>query len=128
MTGYRGTLEQDRRHLLNHFRLADIAHKVVGVGSVGTRAWIMLLESTIADEALVLQAKQAGPSALSSYAGSSEQLNQGERVVVGQRMMQATSDIFLGWLRADAHLRQGRRRRARRSPHRSLIRSRCNAS
>jgi uncharacterized protein (DUF2252 family) len=102
MTGYRGTLEQDRRHLLDHFRLTDIAHKVVGVGSVGTRAWIMLLESTIADEALVLQAKQAGPSALSSYAGSSEQRNQGEWVVVGQRMMQATSDIFLGWLRADA--------------------------
>ncbi|MFI5693074.1 DUF2252 domain-containing protein [Kribbella sp. NPDC051586] len=101
MTGYRGTLEQDRRHLLDHFRLTDIAHKVVGVGSVGTRAWIMLLESTVADEALVLQAKQAGPSVLSSYAGSSERMSQGERVVVGQRMMQATSDIFLGWLRAD---------------------------
>ncbi|MER7245313.1 DUF2252 domain-containing protein [Kribbella sp. NPDC000426] len=101
MTGYRGTLQQDRRHLLDHFRLTDIAHKVVGVGSVGTRAWIMLLESTIADEALVLQAKQAGPSALASYAGSPAQVNEGERVVLGQRMMQATSDIFLGWLRAD---------------------------
>jgi uncharacterized protein (DUF2252 family) len=102
MTDYRRTLQQDRRHLLDHFRLTDIAHKVVGVGSVGTRAWIMLLESTVADEALLLQAKQAGPSVLSSYAGSSGPMNQGERVVVGQRMMQATSDIFLGWLRADA--------------------------
>lgn len=101
MTGYRGTLQEDRRRLLDHFRLTDIAHKVVGVGSVGTRAWILLLESTVADEALLLQAKQAGPSALSAYAGSPGQLNQGERVVVGQRMMQAASDIFLGWMRAD---------------------------
>ena len=101
ITGYRDTLQHDRRHLLDHFRLTDIAHKVVGVGSVGTRAWIMLLESTIADEALVLQAKQAGPSVLSPYAGSSARMSQGERVVVGQRMMQASSDIFLGWLRAD---------------------------
>ncbi|TDW23570.1 DUF2252 domain-containing protein [Kribbella kalugense] len=101
IAGYRETLQQDRRHLLDHFRLTDVAHKVVGVGSVGTRAWIMLLESTVADEALLLQAKQAGPSALSSYAGPSEHVNQGERVVVGQRLMQAASDIFLGWLRAD---------------------------
>jgi uncharacterized protein (DUF2252 family) len=99
--GYRETLQQDRRHLLDHFRLTDVAHKVVGVGSVGTRAWIMLLESTVADEALLLQAKEAGPSALSSYAGPSEHVNQGERVVVGQRLMQSASDIFLGWLRAD---------------------------
>ncbi|TCC23634.1 DUF2252 domain-containing protein [Kribbella speibonae] len=101
VAGYRETLQQDRRHLLDHFRLTDVAHKVVGVGSVGTRAWIMLLESTVADEALLLQAKQAGPSALSTYAGASEHSNQGERVVVGQRLMQAASDIFLGWLRAD---------------------------
>ncbi|MFG1907773.1 DUF2252 domain-containing protein [Kribbella sp. NPDC048928] len=108
MKGYRGTLEQDRRHLLDNFRLTDIAHKVVGVGSVGTRAWIMLLESTVADEALLLQAKQAGPSVLSTYVHPSAHVrpsahvNQGERVVVGQRLMQAASDIFLGWLRADA--------------------------
>ncbi|MFF0271335.1 DUF2252 domain-containing protein [Kribbella sp. NPDC004536] len=101
MEGYRGTLQPDRRHLLDNYRLADIAHKVVGVGSVGTRAWIMLLESTVADEALLLQAKQAGPSALSTYAGPSAYANQGERVVAGQRLMQAASDIFLGWLRAD---------------------------
>ncbi|HZX08944.1 DUF2252 domain-containing protein [Kribbella sp.] len=100
--GYRDTLQQDRRHLLDNYRLTDVAHKVVGVGSVGTRAWIMLLESTNADEALLLQAKQAGPSALSTYTAPSTHVNQGERVVAGQRLMQAASDIFLGWLRADA--------------------------
>ncbi|WP_410788052.1 DUF2252 domain-containing protein [Kribbella sp. C-35] len=101
--GYRGTLRPDHRHLFDHFRLSDVAHKVVGVGSVGTRAWIMLLESTVADEALLLQAKQAGPSVLSPYVvAPSDHANQGERVVVGQRLMQAASDIFLGWLRADA--------------------------
>ncbi|GAA2788988.1 DUF2252 domain-containing protein [Kribbella solani] len=102
---YRGTLQEDRRRLLDNFRLADVGHKVVGVGSVGTRAWIMLLESTVADEALLLQAKQAGQSALSAYVPAvpnhARHANQGERVVVGQRMMQAASDIFLGWLRAD---------------------------
>jgi len=101
VTGYRDTLQADRRHLLDHFRLTDAAHKVVGVGSVGTRAWILLLEATVEDEALLLQAKQAGPSALTDYAAPSEHVNQGERVVVGQRLMQAASDIFLGWLRAE---------------------------
>ncbi|MFG1622867.1 DUF2252 domain-containing protein [Kribbella sp. NPDC049227] len=108
---YRATLQSDRGHLLDHFRLTDVAHKVVGVGSVGTRAWVLLLESTVADEALLLQAKQAGPSVLSAYAGPSAYTNHGERVVSGQRLMQATSDIFLGWLRAtvpgeDYYLRQ----------------------
>jgi uncharacterized protein (DUF2252 family) len=102
VTEYRSTLQADRRHLLDHFRLTDVAHKVVGVGSVGTRAWILLLESTVGDDALLLQAKQAGASALSTYAGASKHVNQGERVVVGQRLMQAASDIFLGWLRAEA--------------------------
>jgi uncharacterized protein (DUF2252 family) len=101
VAGYRGTLQPDRRHLLDHFRLTDVAHKVVGVGSVGTRAWIILMESTVADEALLLQAKQAGPSVLSSYVDPSEHPNEGERVVTGQRLMQAASDIFLGWMRAD---------------------------
>ncbi|HET6987122.1 MAG TPA: DUF2252 family protein, partial [Kribbella sp.] len=99
---YRDTLQHDRRHLIDHFRLTNVAHKVVGVGSVGTRAWILLLESTVQDEGLLLQAKQAGPSVLSEYAGRSEYTNQGERVVVGQRLMQAASDIFLGWLHAEA--------------------------
>ena len=97
---YRNTLQSDRRRLLDHFALIDVAHKVVGVGSVGTRAWVLLLESGVENEALLLQAKQAGPSALTGYAGESEYSNDGERVVAGQHLMQASSDIFLGWLRA----------------------------
>jgi uncharacterized protein (DUF2252 family) len=97
---YRETLQSDRRHLLDHFTLADVAHKVVGVGSVGTRAWILLFAGGVEAEALLLQAKQAGASALAGYAGESKYANQGERVVAGQRLMQAASDIFLGWLRA----------------------------
>jgi uncharacterized protein (DUF2252 family) len=99
---YRDTLQSDRRRLLDHFTLTDIAHKVVGVGSVGTRAWILLLESGVESEALLLQAKQAEASALADYAGGSEYTNQGERVVAGQHLMQASSDIFLGWLRAQS--------------------------
>jgi uncharacterized protein (DUF2252 family) len=98
---YRGTLASDRRRLMEHFALADVAHKVVGVGSVGTRAWILLLEAATEAEALLLQAKQAQPSVLAGYAGPSEYRNQGERVVAGQHLMQASSDIFLGWLRAN---------------------------
>jgi len=97
---YRQTLQPDRRHLLDQFRLTDVAHKVVGVGSVGTRAWILLLESTLESGALLLQAKEAGPSVLSAFDPGPEPPNQGERVVLGQRLMQATSDIFLGWVRA----------------------------
>jgi uncharacterized protein (DUF2252 family) len=100
LVGYRRTLQSDRRRLFDHFELIDVAHKVVGVGSVGTRAWILLLEGGVEAEALLLQAKEAGPSALSGYAGNSEYSNQGERVVAGQHLMQASSDIFLGWLRA----------------------------
>jgi uncharacterized protein (DUF2252 family) len=80
--------------------LADVAHKVVGVGSVGTRAWIFLFEGDVKEGVLLLQGKQAEASALAGYAGDSEYANQGERVVTGQHLMQATSDIFLGWLRA----------------------------
>ncbi len=100
MVAYRNTLPSARRLLLDHFSLADVAHKVVGVGSVGTRAWILLLEAGVKRDVLLLQAKQAGPSALADYAGASEYSNQGERVVTGQHLMQASSDIFLGWLRA----------------------------
>jgi uncharacterized protein (DUF2252 family) len=100
LTSYRKTLQSDRRILIDHFELADIAHKVVGVGSVGTRAWILLLESGVEAGGLLLQAKEAGPSALADYAGKSAYANQGERVVAGQHLMQASSDIFLGWLRA----------------------------
>jgi uncharacterized protein (DUF2252 family) len=100
VTSYRNTLPSDRRRLLDHFALVDIAHKVVGVDSVGTRAWILLLVGGVEAEALLLQAKEAGPSVLATYAGESEYRNQGERVVAGQHLMQASSDIFLGWLRA----------------------------
>jgi uncharacterized protein (DUF2252 family) len=97
---YRDTLRADRRRLLDHFILADVAHKVVGVGSLGTRVWILLLVSGVEGDALLLQAKQAEASALVNYAGESQYVNQGERVVTGQHLMQASSDIFLGWLRA----------------------------
>jgi hypothetical protein len=100
VANYGKTLQSDRRLLLDHFTLTDIAHKVVGVGSVGTRAWILLLEAGVEAEALLLQAKQAGPSVLASYVGQSQYRNNGERVVAGQHLMQASSDIFLGWLRA----------------------------
>jgi uncharacterized protein (DUF2252 family) len=99
---YRDTLPPDRRQLLDQFTLVDVAHKVVGVGSVGTRAWIFLLQGGVTDEVLVLQGKQAEASALADYAGASEYANQGERVVTGQHLMQASSDIFLGWLRVQS--------------------------
>src|SRR4051812_49795459 len=90
LAGYRETLQSDRRHLLRHFAVADIAHKVVGVGSVGLRAWIVLLEDGIAPEGLLLQAKQAVPSVLAEFAGHDEHKEQGARVVAGQRLMQAS--------------------------------------
>ena len=99
---YRRTLLGDRRHLLEDFRFADIAHKVVGVGSVGTRAWIILLLGRDDDDPLFLQAKEAQPSALAAFAGKSSCTHQGQRVVEGQRLMQAASDIFLGWERLKA--------------------------
>jgi uncharacterized protein (DUF2252 family) len=98
LNNYRDTLEPERRVLLDRYRLVDMARKVVGVGSVGTRSWMLLL----ADDALhplFLQAKEAGPSALEQFVGASEHDNGGKRVVVGQRLMQAVSDIFLGWVR-----------------------------
>jgi uncharacterized protein DUF2252 len=97
---YRRTLQSDRRHLLEAFRLVQVARKVVGVGSVGTRAWILLMDAGDGTEPLFLQAKEAQPSVLAEYAGRSQYTNQGERVVAGQHLMQAESDIFLGWTRA----------------------------
>jgi uncharacterized protein (DUF2252 family) len=96
---YRRTLQTDRRHLLSEFTLVHVARKVVGVGSVGTRAWIALLDAADGVEPLVLQAKEAQPSVLAAYAGRSRYRNEGERVVAGQHLMQAQSDIFLGWTR-----------------------------
>jgi len=97
---YRRTLQSDRRHLLEQFTLVQAAQKVVGVGSVGTRARILLMDSGDGVEPLFLQAKEAQPSVLAEYCGRSQYANQGERVVAGQHLMQAQSDIFLGWTRA----------------------------
>jgi uncharacterized protein (DUF2252 family) len=96
---YARTLPADRQHLLGRFRLTRVARKVVGVGSVGTQAWILLMEAEDDLDPLMLQAKQAERSVLAAYAGESQYDNQGERVVSGQRLMQAASDIFLGWQR-----------------------------
>jgi uncharacterized protein (DUF2252 family) len=96
---YRETLEPERRVLLDRFRLVDMARKVVGVGSVGTRCWMLLLLGDDAGDPLFLQAKEAEPSALEAYVGRSEYDNAGQRVVVGQRIMQTVGDIFLGWIR-----------------------------
>jgi uncharacterized protein (DUF2252 family) len=96
---YRRTLQSDRRHLLEQFTLVQVARKVVGVGSVGTRAWVVLMDALDGVEPLFLQAKEAQPSVLAEYAGRSQYTNQGERVVAGQHLMQAESDIFLGWTR-----------------------------
>jgi uncharacterized protein (DUF2252 family) len=95
--GYRRTLETDRRHLLEQFRFVHLARKVVGVGSVGTRAWIALFLGVDGTDPLFLQLKEAQPSVLERFVGKSEYSNSGQRVVAGQRVMQATSDIFLGW-------------------------------
>jgi uncharacterized protein (DUF2252 family) len=103
LRGYRQTLEFDRRVLLEQFRLTDFARKVVGVGSVGTRAWIALLLGRDNDP-LFLQMKEAEASVLEEILGPSEFANHGERVVTGQRLMQATSDIFLGWLHVESGL------------------------
>jgi uncharacterized protein (DUF2252 family) len=95
---YRATLQRDRRELLEEFQMVDIARKVVGVGSVGTRAWIVLLLGRDGGDPLFLQMKEAEASVLEEFLGPSEFSNHGERVVTGQHLMQAQSDIFLGWL------------------------------
>jgi uncharacterized protein (DUF2252 family) len=101
---YRRTLETDRRYLLEQFEITDIARKVVGVGSVGTRCWIVLMHGRDHSDPLFLQVKEAEESVLSRFVGASKHANQGQRVVAGQRLMQAASDIFLGWYRTEAGL------------------------
>ena len=95
---YRRTLSTDRRRLLERYRYADLARKVVGVGSVGTRAWIVLMLGRDERDPLFLQVKEAQPSVLEAFAGRSVYRNAGHRVVAGQRLMQTASDLFLGWL------------------------------
>jgi uncharacterized protein (DUF2252 family) len=99
IAAYRATLPADRRVLLDRFDFVDMAHKVVGVGSVGTRAWILLMLGRDDQDPLFLQCKEAQASVLAPYVGTSRFSNQGRRVVEGQRLMQAASDIFLGWIR-----------------------------
>jgi uncharacterized protein (DUF2252 family) len=96
---YRRTLQPDRRILLERYHFVDMARKVVGVGSVGTRCWIVLLTGRDPDDPLFLQVKEAGKSVLAEFLGRSEYPNQGQRVVHGQRLMQQSSDLFLGWQR-----------------------------
>ena len=98
---YRRTLAGDRRKLLERFRYVHAARKVVGVGSVGTRAWICLMLGRDGDDPLFLQFKEAQPSVLEPFLGRSEFANSGQRVVEGQRLTQAASDIMLGWIKIE---------------------------
>ena len=99
---YRDTLESDRQFLLDRFEMADLARRVVGVGSVGTRCWVVLMLGRDDDDPLFLQVKEAVPSVLQEFTGPAQYASQGQRVVAGQRLMQASSDIFLGWQTDDA--------------------------
>jgi uncharacterized protein (DUF2252 family) len=99
LRAYQKSLQPDRRHLLDQFEIVDVARKVVGVGSVGTRAFIVLLQGRNAHDPLFLQVKEATSSVLEDHLPKSRFKLHGERVVQGQRMMQAASDIFLGWTR-----------------------------
>jgi hypothetical protein len=96
---YRRSLQSDRRHLIEHFEAVDMARKVVGVGSVGTRCWIILMLGRDDNDPLFLQAKEAPASVLTAVGCKNDYGNEGQRVVAGQRLMQGASDIFLGWQR-----------------------------
>jgi uncharacterized protein (DUF2252 family) len=101
LRSYRWTLETDRRHLLSQYRFVEVARKVVGVGSVGTRAWVALLLGRDAGDPLFIQVKEAQGSVVERFTAKSAYPNHGQRVVAGQRLMQAASDIFLGWDRVE---------------------------
>lgn len=100
---YYSTLTDDRKYLLERYRFLDFALKVVGIGSVGTRCYIVLLESCHGNDSLLLQIKEAMPSVLEAHLGKSRFANRGQRVVTGQRLMQSASDIFLGWMEEQGH-------------------------
>ena len=100
LDAYAASLDEDRRYLLETYRFVDMARKVVGVGSVGTRAWVLLFVGRGGKDPLVLQMKEAQASVLEPYLGASEFENHGERVVRGQRLSQAAIDVFLGWQRS----------------------------
>ena len=97
LRSYRSTLQDDRRHLLESYRFVQLARKVVGVGSVGTRCWVALMVGLDRNDPLLLQVKEAEASVLEPHVAKSKFRNHGERVVQGQRITQAASDIFLGW-------------------------------
>ena len=98
LRSYIDSLPLDRRQLLSRYRIVDVARKVVGVGSVGTGCWVVLLKGIDDDDPLFLQVKEAQPSVLAPYVeGTLPFENQGQRVVVGQRLTQGSPDIFLGW-------------------------------
>jgi uncharacterized protein (DUF2252 family) len=99
LAAYRASLSDARRFLVERYRVIDVALKVVGVGSVGTRCFVMLLEGNDARDVLILQAKEALPSVLEPALAPSPYAHQGQRIVEGQRLMQAVSDVFLGWTR-----------------------------
>ncbi len=99
MESYRASLSEDRRRLLDQFSLVHVAHKVVGIGSVGLRAWVLLLRGPTPEDVMILQFKEAQTSVVEEYTVPSRYDNAGHRVVAGQRMMQAASDILLGWQR-----------------------------
>src|ERR687897_17163 len=101
LRAYRRSLPVERRRLLEGYRYRHMARRVGGIGSVGTRTWIVLLTGRDVDDPLFLQVKEAGRSVLESYTGRSTVRNHGQRVVQGQRLMQVDGDIFLGWLRAE---------------------------
>lgn len=102
LRSYRRTLAKDRRQLLNEYRFVDLARKVVGVGSVGTRCWVALFVGRDESDPLMLQVKEAEASVLERFSGKSDASNHGQRVVEGQHLMQSASDIFLGWHRVEA--------------------------
>ncbi len=109
LNNYVRSLETDRRALFQQFELADLARKVVGVGSVGTRCWILLMLGRDGEDPLLLQFKEADVSVLAEHVGASQYKNQGQRVAAGQRLMQATSDIMLGWTHVTSGLDEAQR-------------------
>jgi len=97
LQSYTSSLADDRRYLLSQYRIVDVVRKVVGVGSVGTRCWVIFLRGNHDEDPLFLQLKEAQPSVMEPYIGKSKYSNHGQRVVAGQRLIQGAPDIFLGW-------------------------------
>jgi uncharacterized protein (DUF2252 family) len=97
LQSYMESLADDRKYLLDQYRIVDVARKVVGVGSVGTRCWVIFLKGNHDEDPMFLQMKEAQPSVLEPFIGKSKYKNNGQRVVAGQRLIQGAPDIFLGW-------------------------------